>query len=181
MPKLSAGIVLYRWSGETLEVFLVHPGGPFWKNKDEGAWSIPKGEYVNGEDPIAAARREFFEETGFALPRVDLQALGEVKQGGGKIVKAWALEGDCAADQIKSNLFSMEWPPKSGRMQELPEVDRAGWFQLDMAHEKLLAGQRPLLDRLMQLLQQESAQKLAALGGSQPDMEDIVRRREHGS
>lgn len=154
MPKLSAGIVLYRRGktpGKALEVFFVHPGGPFWKNKDAGAWSIPKGEYGNGEDPLAVARREFQEETGFKLPAGDFLTLGEVRQAGGKIVKAWALKGDCAANEIKSNLFSIEWPPKSGRMQEFPEVDRAAWFNLDAAREKLLAGQRQFLDRILLL------------------------------
>ncbi len=158
MRKLSAGILLYRWSEvgvdqhERLEIFLVHPGGPFWMNKDAGAWSIPKGEYTPGEEAESAARREFEEETGFAVPPGALTSLGEVKQPGGKVVTAWALEGDCAAERIKSNLFSMEWPPRSGKTQEFPEVDRAGWFALDAAREKLLAGQRELLDRLVALV-----------------------------
>jgi predicted NUDIX family NTP pyrophosphohydrolase len=148
MPKLSAGIVLFR-SGKTgIEVFLVHPGGPFWKNKDSGAWSIAKGEYAAGEDPLAAARREFEEETGFSCPVGNPVPLGEVKQPGGKIVAAFALEGDCAADTIRSNFFELEWPPKSGKRQQFPEVDRAGWFSLPEARKKLLAGQHAFLDRL---------------------------------
>ena len=152
MPKLSAGILLFRRRDSGLEVFLVHPGGPFWKKKDNGAWSIPKGEYLAGEDPLAAARREFEEETGFACPAGDPVALGEVKQPGGKIVTAFALEGDCDANNIRSNLFELEWPPKSGKMQQFPEVDRAGWFPLPEARKKLLAGQHAFLDRLQQIL-----------------------------
>jgi predicted NUDIX family NTP pyrophosphohydrolase len=152
MPKLSAGIVLYRRRENGVEVFLVHPGGPFWKNKDDGAWSIAKGEYSHGEDPLAAARREFEEETGCACPGGDPFPLGEVKQPGGKIVSAWALEGDCAADSIRSNFFELEWPPKSGKVQQFPEVDRAWWFSLPEARKKLLAGQRAFLDRLEELV-----------------------------
>ncbi len=148
MPKLSAGIVLFRRRGTGVEVFLVHPGGPFWKNKDNGAWSIPKGEYSAGEDALAAARREFEEETGFACPQGDPVALGELKQAGGKVVSAWAVEGDCAAERIRSNMFEMEWPPKSGKTQQFPEVDRAGWFALPEARQKLVAGQHGFLDRL---------------------------------
>lgn len=152
MAKLSAGIVLFRRRAGEVEVFFVHPGGPFWKNKDAGAWSIPKGEYAAGEDPLAVARREFEEETGFACPAGDPVHLGEVKQPGGKIVTAFAVEGDCAADTIRSNFFELEWPPKSGKMQQFPEVDRAGWFGLPQAREKLLAGQHAFLDRLSQIL-----------------------------
>jgi len=148
MPKLSAGILLFRRDGIDLAVLLVHPGGPFWKNKDGGAWSIPKGEYEPGSDPFAGALREFEEETGVTLAPSEPIDLGEVKQPGGKIVTAWAMEGDCDAATIRSNSFSMEWPPKSGRMQEFPEVDRAAWFPLAEAREKLLASQLALLDRL---------------------------------
>lgn len=150
MPKLSAGIVLYRRQEGQLEVFLVHPGGPFWKSKDRGAWSIPKGEYESEEDPFAAVRREFEEETAFRLPRGEVKPLGEIKQAGGKVVKAWALEGDCVAEDIRSNLFNLEWPPKSGKIQEFPEVDRAGWFDLKEAREKLLPSQLEFLERLEQ-------------------------------
>lgn len=150
MRKMSAGIVLYRWKGKSIEVFLVHPGGPFWKNKDAGAWSIPKGEYVEGEDPLTVALREFAEETGYALGAGEFRPLGEIRQPSGKVITAWALEGDCPADEIVSNLFSMEWPPKSGKMQEFPEVDRAGWFEPDAAREKLIVGQRRFLERLIE-------------------------------
>jgi predicted NUDIX family NTP pyrophosphohydrolase len=151
VQKFSAGILLYRWKEDRVEVFLVHPGGPFWKKKDARAWSIPKGEYLLDENPLAAARREFQEETGFVLPGGDFKPLGEIKQPGGKLVTAWALEGDCPAEEIRSNLFSMEWPPKSGKTQEFPEVDRAGWFALEAAREKLLPGQRGFLDRFVEL------------------------------
>lgn len=147
MPKLSAGILLYRRNNGRLEVFLVHPGGPFWKNKDLGAWSIPKGEYDTGEDPQAAARREFEEETGYPLPAGALLPLTQLRQPSGKIVTAWALEGDCSPD-IKSNLFSMEWPPNSGKTQQFPEVDKAGWFSLTDARAKMLPGQLGFLDQL---------------------------------
>src|SRR5438270_5788185 len=122
MAKLSAGLLMYRWRDVTLEVFLVHPGGPFWARKDDGAWSIPKGEYTEGDDPLAAARREFTEETGFT-PEGDLIPLSSIKQPSGKAITVWALEGDCDASRCHSNNFSLEWPPKSGQMQEFPEVD----------------------------------------------------------
>jgi len=147
MPKLSAGILLYRKNNGRLEVFLVHPGGPFWKNKDIGAWSIPKGEYEIGEDPRSAARREFEEETGHALPKGELVPLSEIKQPSGKIVSAWAIEGNCSVD-IRSNTFSLEWPPKSGKTEEFPEVDRAGWFEIAEARTRLLPGQHGFLDQL---------------------------------
>jgi len=131
-----------------IEVFLVHPGGPFWKNKDHGSWSIPKGEYEAGEDPLGAAQREFEEETGARVPDGKLLPLGEVRQPGGKIVTAWAIEGDCAAEEIRSNLFELEWPPKSEKLQKFPEVDRAGWFGLEEARDKLLPGQREFLSIL---------------------------------
>jgi predicted NUDIX family NTP pyrophosphohydrolase len=149
MHKLSAGILLYRQRDGALEVFLVHPGGPFWKNKDLGAWSIPKGEYEAEDDPLAAARREFEEETGFAPPSGEWRSLFEVKLSSGKVVTAWAVEGDCDADAIRSNLFSMEWPPKSGKTQEFPEVDRAAWFALPEAQVKIHPAQREFLDRLV--------------------------------
>jgi predicted NUDIX family NTP pyrophosphohydrolase len=147
MPKLSAGILLYRKNDGRLEVFLVHPGGPFWKNKDLGAWSIPKGEYEVGEDPRTAAQREFEEETGHALPEGELVPLSEIKQPSGKLVRAWAIEGDCSVD-IRSNMFSLEWPPRSGKTEEFPEVDRAGWFEIADARAKLLLGQHGFLDQL---------------------------------
>ena len=150
MPgKRSAGILLHRRGADgAREVLLVHPGGPFWAKKDAGAWSIPKGEYDDGEDARAAALREFAEELGAPPPDGDLVDLGEVRQRSGKTVVAWALEGDADADAIRSNTFTMEWPPRSGTMREFPEVDRAGWFGLDEAREKILPAQAPLLDRL---------------------------------
>ena len=149
--KESAGILMYRYCASTLEIFLVHPGGPFWKNKDIGAWSIPKGEFDKGEDPLEAAKREFQEETGFAVIGSFI-ALGPVRQAGGKLVYAWATEGDCKAESIKSNSFTMEWPPRSGRRKEFPEVDRAGWFSVELAREKILKGQLMLLDELQRKL-----------------------------
>lgn len=152
MPrKLSAGILLYRHRGERLEVFLVHPGGPFWAKKDDGAWSIPKGEYVEGDDPLTAAKREFREETGFRVGEM-CHPLTPLKQPSGKIVSAWAVEGDVDPAAVTSNTFSLEWPPKSGKRQDFPEVDRAGWFNLPTARLKILPGQRPLLDQLEQVV-----------------------------
>ncbi|HYK59382.1 MAG TPA: NUDIX domain-containing protein [Bryobacteraceae bacterium] len=145
--KLSAGILLYRRRKGNLEVLLAHPGGPFWKRKDLGAWSIPKGECDAGEDPMAAARREFEEETGLSL-KSELTPLGEVKQAGGKRVLAWAVEGDCDPASIHSNTFDLEWPPKSGKIQQFPEIDRFEWFSLDAARERLVEAQTVFLDRL---------------------------------
>jgi predicted NUDIX family NTP pyrophosphohydrolase len=146
--KRSAGILLHRRRAGAHEVLLVHPGGPFWANKDAGAWSIPKGEYEDGEEPRAAALREFAEELGTPPPDGELVALGEVRQRSGKVVTAWALAGDADADTMRSNTFTMEWPPRSGEMREFPEVDRAAWFSLDEARERILPAQAPLLDRL---------------------------------
>ena len=147
--KRSAGILLHRRAaGGAIEVLLVHPGGPFWAKKDAGAWSIPKGEYDDSEDARTAALREFEEEIGAAAPEGELVDLGEVRQRGGKVVTAWALEGDIDADAVSSNSFTIEWPPRSGTMREFPEVDRAGWFGLDEARERILPAQAPLLDRL---------------------------------
>ena len=148
MPERSAGILLYRQTDDGLEVLLVHPGGPFFARRDAGAWSIPKGLYEEGEEPLAAARREFAEELGSACPDGPVLELGEIRQRNGKRVTAWAVEGDLDAGAITSNSFTIEWPPRSGRSQEFPEVDRAGWFGLSDAREKLLAAQVPLLDRL---------------------------------
>ena len=150
MPSASAGILGYRKRRE-LEVLLVHPGGPFWRNKDLGAWSIPKGEYADEEDAETAARREFAEELGLELS-MPLLALGQVKQRGGKIVTAFAAEFDVDVRSIRSNSFEMEWPPRSGKRQTFPEVVRAEWFTLAEAHEKINAGQRPLLERLAQVV-----------------------------
>jgi predicted NUDIX family NTP pyrophosphohydrolase len=151
MAKTSAGILLYRWREGRLEVFLVHPGGPFWARKDEGAWTIPKGEFAPGDDPLAAARREFAEETGLA-PAGAALALQPIRQAGGKVVHAFALEGDADPGAIASNRFTLEWPPRSGRQQAFPEVDRAGWFGLAEARQKLLASQHGLLDQLLALI-----------------------------
>ena len=148
MPRRSAGILLYLGD----EVLLVHPGGPFWAKKDAGAWSIPKGEYEDGDDPRACALREFEEELGTPLPaETELIELGEVRQKSGKVVTAYAAAGDLDADAITSNTFTMEWPPRSGQMREFPEVDRAAWFGLDQAREKLNPGQAELLVRLAAL------------------------------
>ena len=147
MAKLSAGVLMFRRAAGEPEVLLVHPGGPFWRKKDAGAWSIPKGEYEKGEDPLAAAMREFEEETGLR-PAGDAVPLGQVRQAGGKLVTAWALEGDCDASTCRSNSFSMEWPKGSGKLCDFPEVDRAEWFALSVAREKILKGQLPFLEKL---------------------------------
>jgi len=147
MAKRSAGLLLYRRRDDSLEVFLVHPGGPFWAKKDLGAWSIPKGEYSEDEDPLNAARREFEEETGFPAPAHAI-ALDELKQAGGKIVTAWAAEGDCDPARLVSNLCEIEWPPRSGRKIEIPEVDRGAWFSIREAHERILQSQQAFLEGL---------------------------------
>ena len=152
MAKRSAGILLYRLGSGGPEVLLVHPGGPFWARRDAGVWSIPKGEYEDGDDPLACALREFEEETGSTLPPGELVELDDVKQKGGKVVTAWAAEGDLDADAVRSNSFTMEWPPRSGRTAEFPEVDRAGWFCIDEAREKLNPAQAEFLDRLVERL-----------------------------
>jgi predicted NUDIX family NTP pyrophosphohydrolase len=144
----SAGILMYRHAGAGLEVLLVHPGGPFWRNKDNGAWSIPKGEMAEGEGAAVAAKREFREETG-SDPSGVLEPLGDIRLRGGKLVTAFTIEGDLDVSAIKSNTFEIEWPPKSGKMQSFPEIDRAAWFDLPAAHVKILEGQRLLLDRLV--------------------------------
>jgi predicted NUDIX family NTP pyrophosphohydrolase len=150
MPKRSAGLLLYRRNKE-LEVFLVHPGGPFWAKRDLGAWSIPKGEYEVDEEPLAAARREFEEETGFPATGNFIE-LGELKQPGGKVVSAWAFEGDFDANNLRSNAFAMEWPPRSGRKIEFPEVDRGCWYSIEDAKQRLLPGQCEFLNRLLRSL-----------------------------
>ncbi len=147
MLKRSAGLLMYRRSRGTLEVLLVHPGGPFWKKKDVGSWSIPKGEYEAGEEPLAAATREFQEETGL-VAEGPYTPLTPIRQQGGKLVQAWAFEGDCDAESLKSTTFSLEWPPGSGRRREFPEVDRAGWFNIGEARRKILPAQADLLDDL---------------------------------
>jgi len=152
MHKLSAGVLLYRRRDGALDVLLVHPGGPFWNKKDLGAWSIPKGEYATGDDPLSEAKREFEEETGFAPPTGKWISLSEVKLPSGKVVTAWAVEGDCDPDAIRSNMFSMEWPPKSGKMQQFTEVDRAAWFTLPEANEKIHPAQQEFLTRLAAII-----------------------------
>lgn len=142
---------MYRFHDRDLEVFLVHPGGPFWAKKDAGAWTIPKGEYSEGEDPLEAAKREFQEETGFA-PGPDFLQLGVVKQAGGKLVSTWAFQGDCDPHELISNQFRMEWPPRSGRQAEFPEVDRGAWFSVAAARERILKSQAPVLDMLLKKL-----------------------------
>jgi len=151
MPKTSAGILLYRRRQGLPEVFLVHPGGPFWAKKDAAAWSIPKGEAAPGEDLLSAARREFQEETGLGIDGV-FRELAPVRQPSGKRVHAWAVEADLDADAIHSNSFEMEWPPRSGLRREFPEVDRAAWFGLPTARNKITKGQLGLLDQLERLL-----------------------------
>ena len=155
MPKLSAGLLLFRRRKGTLEVFLVHPGGPFWTKKDLGAWSIPKGEYAEGELPLEAAKREFREETGFPADG-DPVELGTIKQAGGKIVSVWAVEGDCDPAQLVSNTCLIDWPPRSGRKMEIPEVDRGDWFGIEVARERILKSQAPLLDLLIQRVTPEN-------------------------
>ncbi|MGZ3951991.1 MAG: NUDIX domain-containing protein [Flavisolibacter sp.] len=150
--KTSAGIVLFRKTGEDVEVFLVHPGGPFWKGKDKGVWSIPKGEFTEGEDPLTVAKREFNEETGQTIDG-DFKGLKPIKQKGGKIVYAWAVEGDADADNIVSNTFKQEWPYKSGKWITIPEVDKAGWFTVEEAKEKINAAQVAFIEELVDSLQ----------------------------
>jgi predicted NUDIX family NTP pyrophosphohydrolase len=150
--RRSAGILLFRHGTGGIEVLLVHPGGPWWARKDEGAWSIPKGEYGDAEDPLEAARREFKEELGNP-PSGDPLPLGEVKQKGGKVVGAWGVQGDLDPAGVHSNTFEMEWPPRSGQRQSFPEIDRAEWFSVDAAREKLNPAQHPFLDRLLSILE----------------------------
>ena len=154
MARQSAGLLLYRIGDSGPEVFLVHPGGPFYRNKDDGVWSVPKGEHEPQDDPVAVALREFEEEVGVAPPvrRAELHALGSVQQRGGKVVTVWTGAGDVDPATVESNTFRLEWPPKSGRIQEFPEVDRAGWFTLPAAKQKLLPAQVEFVDRLRALL-----------------------------
>jgi predicted NUDIX family NTP pyrophosphohydrolase len=158
MSKTSAGLMMYRQRAQTIEVLLVHPGGPHWAKKDDGAWSIPKGEYESGEEPLTAAIREFYEETGLEAHGPFIP-LNPIKQFGGKLVSAWAFDGDCDPAAVRSNLFSMEWPPRSGCLVQFPEVDRAAWFDLDTAARKILKGQGGLVEELRSLLKTEAVKR----------------------
>lgn len=158
MAKKSAGLIMYRFGKDGIEVLLAHPGGPFWKGRDEGAWSIPKGEYRDDEEPLGAACREFREETGFEAkdPFIELK---QVKQKGGKTVRAWACKGDFVPALFKSNTFTLEWPPRSGKIVTFPEVDEVRWFPLDIARIKILPSQEVLLDELASLLEEPSGRR----------------------
>lgn len=148
--KRSAGLLMYR-RRDNIEILLVHPGGPFWAGKDEGAWSLPKGLVNPGEDELLAAIREFEEETGFPAEG-EFRALSPLRQPSGKVIVAWAFEGDCDAERMKSNLFTMEWPPRSGKMVEFPEADRAGWFDLESAKAKIIKGQRGFIEEFERIM-----------------------------
>ncbi len=152
MKAQSAGLLLYRQRDGKLEVLLVHPGGPFWQRRDDGVWSIPKGELGENETGMDVARREFQEELGVPAPAGDLMELGTVHQAGGKVVHAWAVPGDLDVTRTTSNTFEIEWPPRSGKMQQFPEVDRAAWFDVDTARRKLVPAQRAFIDRLREQL-----------------------------
>jgi predicted NUDIX family NTP pyrophosphohydrolase len=153
MPRLSAGLLLYRTSDGELEVLIGHPGGPFWARKDDGAWSIPKGEYAEGEEPWQVAQREFEEEIGVPAPAGQRAELGTIKQPSGKVLTVFAVAGTLDIADAHSNTFEMEWPKGSGRVRNFPEIDRVGWFRVERARAKLLKGQRPFLDRLLEHLQ----------------------------
>jgi predicted NUDIX family NTP pyrophosphohydrolase len=153
MVKRSAGLLMYRWKQDEVEVFLVYPGGPYWATKDQGVWTIPKGEYDDGEEPFAAAKREFFEETGFTADG-EFVSLGEVRQKNGKIVTAWAFQGDCDAALLQSNTSEIEWPPKSGKRLQIPEIDRGRWFTMNDAREYIRAELDGLLLRFISLIKQ---------------------------
>jgi predicted NUDIX family NTP pyrophosphohydrolase len=159
MPRRrSAGLLVYRRRPSACDVFLVHPGGPFWESRDLGAWSLPKGEFGPDEDPLDAARREFAEETGLEMSG-HFVPLAPIRQPGGKIIDAWAVEGDCDPAVIRSNTFAIEWPPHSGHVREWPEVDRAAWFAIDEARDRITKGQRGFLDQLRELLGRDSDQE----------------------
>jgi predicted NUDIX family NTP pyrophosphohydrolase len=151
MRRQSAGLLMYRRRNDCIEVFLVHPGGPFWAKKNLGAWSVPKGEYTDGEPPLQAAVREFHEETGFH-PEGNFLELGVVKQAGGKVIAVWSFEGDCDPADLVSNRFQLEWPPRSGRLIEFPEADRGDWFSIPDARKHILKSQEPFLDGLCRQL-----------------------------
>ncbi|HTV04415.1 MAG TPA: NUDIX domain-containing protein [Acidobacteriaceae bacterium] len=156
MAKQSAGLLMYRRAGDAVEMFLVHPGGPYWAKKDKGAWTIPKGEYGEGEDPLAAARREFEEETGFE-PTGVMREIGAVKQNSGKVVWAWAFEGDFDPTRLESNTCEIEWPPRSGKRITIPEVDRGEWFVMEQAREYIREEQREFLAALRDMIRGENA------------------------
>jgi predicted NUDIX family NTP pyrophosphohydrolase len=151
LTKRSAGLLMYRRRESEVEVFLVHPGGPFWEKKDAGAWTLPKGEYAEDENPLEAAKREFQEETGFPVGDGFIE-LGQIRQASGKLVSAWAFEGDCDPSKLVSNHCQVEWPPRSGRRIDIPEVDRGEWFSIPAARERILKSQEPLLDALLRKL-----------------------------
>lgn len=157
MPRMSAGLLMYRWAEGKLQVLLAHPGGPLFKNKDDGAWTIPKGEIEPDEDPLAAAQREFQEETGL-VPTGRFLPLTPIKQKGGKLVHAWAFQGDCDPRTLASNFFTMEWPPKSGRQMEFPEIDRASFFDVEEAGRKINPAQWPLVQECARIVSQDSAE-----------------------
>jgi predicted NUDIX family NTP pyrophosphohydrolase len=167
--RLSAGLLLYRVRRDTLEVMLVHMGGPFWARKDGGAWSIPKGEHERSEKPLEAARREFAEETGLMAPTREPIDLGTVKQPSGKLIRAFAVEADADVSAIRSNSFELEWPRGSGRVQKFPEVDRAGWFDLESARTKLVRGQVPFLQALVGLVAERAVSHSAPGEREAPD------------
>lgn len=169
MAKHSAGIFLYRKTEQGYEVLIVHPGGPFWAKKDNGSWSMPKGEFDESEAALEAAKREFKEETNISAPEGDYQLLGEIKQPSGKIVHAFALESDIDLEKFKCNMFEMEWPPRSGKKQEFPENDKAAWVPLSTARQKLVKGQVPLLEALANKLGQKLEEQ-AAEEPSQPSL-----------
>lgn len=177
MPKKSAGLLIYRESCGQSEVFLVHPGGPFWAKKDDGAWSIPKGELSEGEDPLDAAKREFKEETGYSV-KGDFQPLDPLRQPSGKIIYAWVVKSDVDVETLKSNNFSLEWPPGSGKTAEFPEVDRAGWFAIEIARRKILRGQVALLDQLEQIVTNDRifTQENSTISPRCPDVREVPRQ-----
>ncbi len=158
MGRRSAGLIMYRLRAGRIEILLAHMGGPYWAKKDLGAWSIPKGEYAREENPLEAAKREFCEETGIH-PEGDFLPLSPLRQPGGKTVSAWAFEGDCEAGGIKSNTFAMEWPPRSGKVAEFPEVDRAEWFTANLAKKKILKGQVGFIEELCRRLGYEESEE----------------------
>jgi predicted NUDIX family NTP pyrophosphohydrolase len=163
MTKQSAGILLFKKTPDGIQVLLGHPGGPFWARRDQNAWSIPKGEFEAGEEPLQAAKREFCEEMGSNVPEGAIMELGTAKQPSGKVIYAWAIDADFDAESVTSNLFEMEWPPKSGQQQSFPEIDRAGWFTIAAARQKLVKGQLPLLEKLAELLQVPSGSQTSLL------------------